>query len=114
MNWKIAVVGGIVFYVVMFVLSFALAPLFHEGVLKELYQANEHFWRPELRGAEPDMGALMPMWIVNGIIFSVVVAGIYSIIRPALGGAGWMRGLKFGLLLSVFIYVLYLSWWGGL
>ena len=60
MNWKLIIVGGLVFYVVMFVVSMVTGPVVHQGILLESYQATEQFWRPELRQVPPDMAALMP------------------------------------------------------
>ena len=55
------------------------------------------------------MASLMPMWIFNGLVFSFVVAAIYSFVRPAFSGPGWKKGLTFGLMLGAFTAAMYLS-----
>ncbi len=109
MNWKIVFIGGVVYFIGTWLIMPITGPLLHEGVLKELYMANASFWRPELAQQPPDMAALMPRWITVGLIGSFIVAGVYSIVRTSLGGAGWMRGLKYGVILSV----LGLGWMAG-
>lgn len=111
MNWKLVLVGGIVFYIVMFVVSFATGPVVHNGILQESYQATVRFWRPELRQVPPDMAALLPRWIATGVITSLVLAAVYGWIRPALG-SGWLAGVKFGIILSVFGCALMAGWSG--
>jgi hypothetical protein len=100
-NWKIVFIGGVVFYIATFIVGMGTGPLIHDGVLKEAYIATASFWRPELNQDPPDMAALMPMWIATGLIGAFIGAGIYSIVRSSLSGAGWMRGLKFGVMLSL-------------
>jgi hypothetical protein len=111
MNWKLIVLGGIVFYIVMFAISMATGPLVHTGILQESYQATQEFWRPELNQVPPDMAALMPRWITTGVITSLILAAIYGWIRPALG-VGWLAGVKYGILLSVLGWVAMASWSG--
>ncbi len=101
MNWKLIVVGGIVLYIVMFVVSMITGPLIHNGVLADTYRANESFWRPELNEDPPDMAALMPRWITTGVLTSLVLAAIYGWVRPALGKC-WIAGLKFVVVVSLF------------
>jgi hypothetical protein len=96
MNWKIVVVGGLLFFIATWIVAPITGPLIHEGVLKETYMATGAFWRPELMASPPNMMALLPYWTVTGLIGAFIMAGIYSIVRPALSGAGWLRGLKFG------------------
>jgi hypothetical protein len=115
MNWKIAIVGGIVAYVVMFVVGFGTGYFIHSpeaGVLAETYRATASFWRPELNAVPPDMMALMPMWVANGLIGAIIVGGVYSIVRPSLTGAAWQRGLKFGVIVALFWLVNALGYWG--
>lgn len=112
MSWKVAVVGGVVFYLVTFVLGFVTGPLIHNGVLKEPYRATASFWRPELRSDPPDMMALMPLWIPTGLLSSMVTAAIYSIFRRGLAGPGWKRGLTFGLFMGIFACATYATWFG--
>ena len=111
MNWKLVVVGGLVFYIVMFIISFVTGPLIHEGILKEPYRAYEEFWRPELNQEPPDMAALMPRWIATGLVTSFVMAAIYGWLQPALG-KGWLAGAKYGVLLSV-LGALIMAGWSG-
>ena len=101
MNWKLIIVGGLAMYIVMFVISFATGPIIHEGILDETYRANEQFWRPELAQDPPDMASLMPRWIAVGLLSTFVFAAIYGIVNGSFAGPGWMRGLKYGALLSV-------------
>ncbi|MGQ0834073.1 MAG: hypothetical protein ACT4O5_03980 [Gammaproteobacteria bacterium] len=101
MNWKVIVIGGLVFFVATWLIAPITGPLIHEGVLKEAYMATATFWRPELNEQPPNMAALMPYWITVGLIGSFITAGIYGIVRRALTGPGWMRGLKFGVGLTL-------------
>ena len=107
MNLKIALIGGVAYYVTMFFVSFATGYFIHspEGVLFETYQATASFWRPELNAVPPDMGALMPMWIATGLVSAFIAAGIYSVIRSSLTGAAWQRGLKFGVIAALFAVI---------
>jgi len=97
MNWKLIVIGGIVFYIVTFAVSFVTGPVVHNGILNETYQEN---WRPELNQDPPDMASLMPRWITSGVITSMIFAAIFGWIRPALG-VGWLAGFKFGVILTL-------------
>jgi hypothetical protein len=106
------VIGGIVFYVVMFVISLGTGPVIHNGILEADYKATSTFWRPELRQDPPDMAALMPRWITSGLISAWVFAAIYGGIRGGLSGAPWMQGLKFGLILAVALSLYNLGWSG--
>ncbi len=111
MNWKLIVIGGVVFYLVMFVISFATGPLIHTGVLNDSYRANESFWRPELNEDPPNMGALMLRWVTTGVLTSLVLAAIFGWIRPALG-TGWVAGAKFGVLLTLVAWCFNAGWSG--
>ncbi len=102
MNWKLIIVGAILFYVATFVVSFATGPLIHQGVLMPIYQAHAQFWRPELNETPPNMAALLPYWITTGLIGALIIAGIYGHVRSAFTGAGWLRGLKYGLVVFLF------------
>ena len=112
MNWKLIVVGGLVFYAVMLVLSFVTGPIIHEGILDPYYMANESFWQPALTQDPPDMAAMMPRWITTGILTSLVLAAIYGCVRSAFSGPGWKKGLSFGLILAGFNVCLILGWSG--
>ena len=112
MNWKTVVIGGIVFYVVMFIVSMATGPIVHEGILDPLYTANESFWRPELTQDPPDMAALIPRWIAVGLISSIVMAALYGFVQSAFTGPGWKRGLFFGLGVSIIFSLLAAGWSG--
>ncbi len=112
MNWKLIIVGGLVFYVATFVLSFVTGPVIHNGILKPLYGETAQFWRPELAKDPPDMAALLPIWIPTGIFLSLVTAALYSFVRPSLQGPPWKRGALFGLLLAIYIAATYGAWFG--
>jgi len=113
MNWKCIIVGAIVFFIVTNILGmFVSGPLIHEGILDDAYMANESFWRPELTQDPPDMGALMPMWLLNGFIVSLIVAGLFCCFRGCLKGAEWKRGMMFGLCLAIFGAGMNLAWSG--
>lgn len=114
MNWKIAIVGGLVYYVALFVVGMIGGNFIHgpEGVLGEAYRANAHFWRPELNMDPPDMASMMKVWIPTGIISSILMAAIYSIVRSSLAGSGVVRGIKFGVIAWVFNLVAALGYWG--
>lgn len=115
MNWKIAIVGGVVAFVAMMVVSFGTGYFIHSpeaGILAETYRATSAFWRPELNAVPPDMMALMPMWIANGLISAIIVAGVYSVVRSSLTGAAWQRGLKYGVVVALFWLVNALGYYG--
>jgi len=101
MNWKIILIGGLIFYVVLFALSFVTGPVVHNNILLPTYQATAQFWRPELMSDPPDMAALLPRWITTGLIGSFVMAGIYDHVRSSFAGSGWQRGLKYGFVLAL-------------
>jgi hypothetical protein len=112
MNWKLIVVGGLVYYIVTFIVSMATGPLIHEGVLDPVYRANEAFWRPELNQDPPDMAALMPRWIVSGLVSAFFIAGIYGAVRPAFSGPGWRKGLVYGFIVGLLMAMFCLGWSG--
>jgi len=114
MNWKIVFIGGVVYYLAMFLVSFGTGYVIHspEGILAETYRATAAFWRPELNAVPPDMMALMPMWVTTGLIGSFIGAGIYSVVRSSLTGGAWQRGLKFGVIAALFALVNAMGYWG--
>lgn len=112
MNWKLIIVGGLVFYVVMFIISFPSGIVVHEGILDEAYRANDEYWRPELTQDPPDMAALMPRWIAGGLFTAFIFAGLYGWLRGGMSGAPWQKGMKFGLLLAVIGSCFMIGWSG--
>jgi hypothetical protein len=114
MNWKIVFLGGLAYYVTMFLVSFGTGYFIHspDGLLYETYQATASFWRPELNANPPDMGALLPMWITTGLISAFIAAGIYSVVRSSLAGAAWQRGLTFGVIAALFALINVLGYRG--
>lgn len=112
MNWKVAILGGLAYYVVAFIVSMATGGWIHEGVLEASYIATESFWRPELRQDPPDIGALMPLWITTGLVTSFILAAIYDVFRKALAGAAWQQGLKFGIAVWLLHTSLSAAWSG--
>lgn len=109
---KVIFVGGILFYAGQFIVSFLTGPFIHEGVLVDPYMATGAFWRPELTQVPPDMAALMPRWITTGIIASLIAAGIYDNIRSAFNGSGVVKGLKFGIIMTL-IYGSFMAGFSG-
>ena len=101
LNWKVIIGGGVLMYVVQFIVSMITGGFIHEGVLDPLYMATTEFWRPELNQDPPDMAALMPRWIATGLLSALVMAGIYDNIRSALEGSSIIKGLKFGLIIAI-------------
>jgi hypothetical protein len=114
MNWKIVFIGGLVYYVTIFVLSMVGGTLIHspEGVLGPIYREFSEFWRPELNATPPDMAALMKIWVPVGLFSSFLLAGIYSVIRSSLTGSGVARGVKFGVISWIFTAVVTMGHWG--
>ena len=126
MNWKLVLIGGIVFWLATNILGmFVTGLLIHEKILDPVYQDHELFWLPELRQDPPDMAALTPRWMLTSFVSSFVVAGIYSLVGDSFTGPGWSRGLKWGLCLGIFTAVSYFAmsglfdlplqmciWWG--
>jgi hypothetical protein len=110
MNWKLVIIGGIVFWLVTNILGMLVTgTLIHEKILDAVYQANESFCLPELRQDSPDMAALVPRWLLTSFVSSLVVAGIYSLVGGSFGGPGWSRGLKWGLCLGIFSAMSYFA-----
>ena len=114
MNWKIVFIGGVAYYAAFFLLSMVGGTFIHspEGVLGPLYKEFASFWRPELNADPPDMAALMKMWVPIGLLSSLLLAGVYSVIRSSLTGAGAVRGVKFGVIGWIFAAVAAMGYWG--
>jgi hypothetical protein len=113
MNWKLIIVGAIVFWLVSNILGMAVTgPLIHEKILDAEYKANLSFWLPELREDPPDMGALLPKWLLNSFLISLVVAGIYSCVHDAFSGSGLKKGFIWGLSMGIFSWALMNSYAG--
>lgn len=114
MNFKVIVAGALTYFVVTMIVGMGVSgPLIHEGMLDPTYMETNDFWRPELRTDPPDVAAIMPMWITNGLITALVVAALYTWLLPAMGeGAGWQKGMKYGVLLSVLLATFMLGWSG--
>jgi hypothetical protein len=83
-------------------------------VLGPLYKEFASFWRPELNADPPDMVALMKMWVPIGLLSSILLAGIYSVIRSSFAGSGIVRGVKFGVVGWIFAAVAAMGYWGVL
>lgn len=109
MNWKCIIIGGLVFWVVTFAASMGTGVVIHEGILDPHYRANESFWLPALAQDPPDMAAVMPTWLLNSFIVSLVIGWIYCRFRECLDGSGWKRGANFGVTLAILTGGLYLS-----
>ncbi len=108
MNWKIAFVGGLAFYLAQFLVSMVLGHFIHApdtGVLAESYRETAAFWRPELNANPPDPRIIWQLLIPSGLLGAILAAGIYGIVRPALSGPPWRRGLQFGAIALVFAII---------
>jgi len=112
MNLKLIVIGGLAWYVVAFAVSMVTGPFVHQGVLADAYVATAAYWRPELMKTPPDMAALMPRWIATGLVAAFITAFVYGWVRPAFTGSGWLRGLKFGVVLLLLSACAMLAWSG--
>ena len=113
MNWKLIIIGGIVFWLVTNVVGmFVTGIIIHEGILDPIYQANESFWLPPLREDPPDMAAVMPHWLLTSFVASLVVAGIYSCVHSSFNGPGWRKGLTWGFCLALVTFMTYMSFSG--
>ena len=113
MNWKLIILGGLAFYLVKWVVSFPSGMIVHEGILDSSYRATSEFWRPELNQDPPDLAGLMPRWIATGLLTTFVFAAIYGWLRPAFSGAPWLKGVKYGVLLSV-VGCCFMAGWSGI
>ena len=51
----------------------------------------------------------MPRWITVGVIACMVMAAIYGWMRKAFQGPGWSRGLRFGVVISLFFLIFCLA-----
>lgn len=111
-SWKLTLLGGLVFYVVQWIIGLVTGQLIHQGVLEPYYRQTGAFWRPELAQDPPDMVALLPRWLTVGLITALVLTAIYCWVRPAFAGAGWKKGFKFGLMLAVIAACVNAAWSG--
>lgn len=102
MRFKLIILGGLAFYAATWLVSMVSGPLIHEGLLKATYQAHAHLWRPELNQVPPDMAALLPRWILTGLVAAFIQAGLYGVLESAFEGPGWKKGLKYGGVLCLF------------
>jgi hypothetical protein len=100
-NWKVVFIGGLIVFVVSWLIAPITGPLIHNGVLRDAYMATASTWRPELMQDPPNMAALLPYWITVGLVTSFIAAGIYDVVRPAFAGPGWLKGVKFAIVLSL-------------
>lgn len=113
MNWKAVIIGGLVFWIVTNIVGmFGTGLIIHEGILDPIYRANESFWLPELRQDPPDMAVLLPTWLLNSLINSLIVAGIYVCVHSSFSGSGWKKGLMWGLCVGILIGSTTWSWSG--
>jgi hypothetical protein len=113
MNWKLIIVGTVVFWIVTNLIAiFGTGLIIHEGILEPIYNANASFWLPPLRENPPDMGALMPRWLLIWFVNSLVIAGIYSCVHTSFTGPGWRKGLNWGLCLGIFTFATYITFSG--
>ena len=113
MNWRLIIIGGLVFWVVTNIVGFGVTGLIiHGAILDPIYRANESLWIEPLRQDPPDMAAVMPRWIMVSLISSLVVAGLYSCLRKAFEGPGWKCGMIWGLYLAIFSFVTLLGYAG--
>lgn len=106
------VIGAIAFWLVTNILGMAVTGFFiHNKVLDPIYRANAHFWLPELAQEEPDMAALMPKWLLNSFLASLVVAGIYVCVHGSFEGGGARKGMMWGLCLGFIAASTYMAMW---
>ena len=112
-NAKVIFLGGLVYYIVMWVISMVSGMVIHEGILDPIYTAHQEFWRPELNQDPPDIASLMPRWITTGLIGAFIGAGIYDNIRSAFSGSGAVQGAKFGVVMAL-IYASTAAGWSGI
>ena len=101
MNWKAVIVGAIVFWLVTNIVGmFVTGIVIHQKILDPIYRANEPFWLPALAQDPPDMAAVMPRWLLNSFVSSLVVAGIYVCVHGSFQGSGARKGAMWGLCLA--------------
>ncbi len=113
MNMRLVMVSTLAFWIVSNIIGMAVTgPIIHQKILDPEYRANESFWLPELRQDPPDMGALMPRWLLNSFLSSLVVGGIYSYVRNSFPAPGFKQGFYWGLSLAVFTVVTTNAWSG--
>lgn len=113
MNWKAVIIGAIVFWLVTNIVGmFGTGILIHEKILDPIYMAHEAFWLPELAQDPPDMAAVMPKWLLNSFISSLVVAGIYVCVHGSFTGNGAKKGMMWGLCMAFIAATMYLAYSG--
>ncbi|HEX6929211.1 MAG TPA: hypothetical protein VF267_08175 [Gammaproteobacteria bacterium] len=86
-------IGFAVVYVVGFILSF----LIHEVALGETYETFAHLWRPE-----QEMMDLMWVMFLTSLVYVFLFCYIYT---KGHEGKGVMEGVRYGLLMGLFISV---------
>lgn len=113
MNWKLVIIGGLVFWVVTTLVGmFVTGTIIHQGILDPVYRAHSSFWIPALNQDPPDMAAVMPYWLATALLSSLVVSGIYACVHQSFSGSGWKKGLVWGLCLGIFSCATLLSFSG--
>jgi hypothetical protein len=58
------------------------------------------------------MSLLWGLWIPSGVAAALIAAAVYSVIRPALTGPPWRRGIRFGLITIAFSVINALGYHG--
>ncbi|MBM4219591.1 MAG: hypothetical protein FJ171_08145 [Gammaproteobacteria bacterium] len=115
MNWKVTLIGGLAYYLALLVVSMVLGHFIHDpaaGVLAGAYRDTAAFWRPELMSNPPDMSLMWRLWIPSGLTAALIAAAVYSVVRSALTGPSWRRGLQFGLITIAFCVINALGYHG--
>ncbi|MBN1823575.1 MAG: hypothetical protein JW803_04585 [Endomicrobiales bacterium] len=70
-------------------------PLIHGVLLGNAYEATSHLWRP-------DMMSKMWIMLLSSFLFSFLLMYVFV---KGYEGKGIMEGVRFGLLVGVFVYV---------
>ncbi len=70
-------------------------PIIHGMILKEVYSAHQHLWRPDM---------MSKIWImfINSIVFAVLFVYIFS---RGYEGKGIWEGVRYGIITGFFVYI---------
>ena len=105
------VIGAVTLYATQMIFSLPVGQVV-EQILSDVYASQPELWRPELNLEPPDTRALLPMWVGFGVLGAAMHALLYLVLRPALSGPGFLRGLQYALIATTIQGILMLGLFG--
>ncbi len=93
MNTKRFIITGIVVFIVYEILSY----ITHMVILKGAYEATSSLWRPT-----DEINSMMWITLIGGLVWSFFLVYIFT---KGYEAKGWIEGLRFGLIIGLFITI---------